>query len=117
MEGEFGKYLVLSPSRYSYWVARHLTGPLQMIDTEVKPGGISATGYEIEGGSGVAPPFPVVGWAPAGALRSNAADMKNYLAANLARITPPIPPARPAAQYPRGTPMAHRRTTTRPPAR
>jgi CubicO group peptidase (beta-lactamase class C family) len=84
MESEFGKYLVLSPAGYSYWVARHLTGPLQMIDTEVKPGGVWATGYAIEGDRWVvAPPFPFVPWAPAGALRSNAADMKNYLAANL----------------------------------
>lgn len=66
-------------------VSHEITGPLGMIDTEVRPGDTQmsrmAQGHRQNGMP--APAWPVYAWYPAGALRSTAADMLSFGEANL----------------------------------
>ena len=72
------------PRGFSAWIEDHLTGPLNMPSTRVTPPGPWSTGYAIANGHyRETLPFLWVPWGPAGALRSNAADMRNFLRANI----------------------------------
>ena len=69
---------------FTVWMEDNLTGPLAMPSTKVNPQGAWATGYAIANGQYHATlPFLWVPWGAAGALRSNAADMTNFLRANI----------------------------------
>lgn len=72
------------PTGFTRWIQDHVAGPLAMPSTRVVPPGPWATGYAIANGHYHATlPFLWVPWGPAGALRSNAADMRNFLRANI----------------------------------
>jgi CubicO group peptidase (beta-lactamase class C family) len=74
---------------FSNWISANLTGPLNMKNTAVEPGGQRATGYSytlLPGDVYIYEPQPAFLWQPwgaAGALRSNATDMLNFLKANI----------------------------------
>jgi CubicO group peptidase (beta-lactamase class C family) len=69
---------------FSDWIWANLTGPLNMPNTSVEPGGSWATGYKVKNGNYKSlPPFPWEPWGAAGALRSNAKDMLQFLEANI----------------------------------
>jgi CubicO group peptidase (beta-lactamase class C family) len=84
---------------FSNWISDNLTGPLDMKNTRVHPGGTLATGYLVTPGKNgkpdadsvrvgsqwytPEPPFPWVPWGAAGALRSTANDMLTFLKANI----------------------------------
>lgn len=70
-------------------VSQEITGPLAMLDTEIRPSGAQmnrmAQGHRQNGMP--APTWPVYAWYPAGALRSTAADMLSFGEANLGHAT------------------------------
>jgi len=69
---------------FSDWISDYVTGPLDMTNTKVHPGGSLATGYKIKNGKPKeVPPFPWEPWGAAGALRSDTADMLKFLKANI----------------------------------
>jgi CubicO group peptidase (beta-lactamase class C family) len=74
---------------FSDWIADNVTGPLNMPNTRVHPGGTLATGYAFcktcKSGfkKPVDSPFPWVPWGAAGALRSTEEDMLKFLQANI----------------------------------
>jgi len=75
---------------FSSWISDNLTGPLNMPNTKVHPGGTLATGYKLIPGKKGSPdkyqpekPYPWVPWGAAGALRSTANDMATFLKANI----------------------------------
>lgn len=70
-------------------VAKEITGPLGMIDTEMRPSDAQmnrlAQGHRQNGMP--APSWPLNAWYPAGALRSTATDMLSFGEANLGHAT------------------------------
>jgi CubicO group peptidase (beta-lactamase class C family) len=64
-----------------------------MPSTAVEPGGFWATGYKQrkDGSYKLEDPFPWEPWGAAGALRSNALDMLNFLTANICAHHPSDP--------------------------
>jgi CubicO group peptidase (beta-lactamase class C family) len=69
---------------FSDWISDYVTGPLDMPNTKVHPGGSLATGYKIKNGKKEEePPFPWQPWGAAGALRSDINDMLKFLKANI----------------------------------
>lgn len=98
--GLLGLILAGSIEGWEKQVAEKITAPLGMTDTAVSPAANQperhATGHTHEGRP--APKWPLYAWAAAGALRSTAADMTTFVAANLghsvgASTTPPELPA------------------------
>jgi CubicO group peptidase (beta-lactamase class C family) len=85
MDSGKGQHYPVHATGFSNWISDNLTGPLKMPNTAVEPGGKTATGYhqKDDGKYKGLEPFPWVPWGAAGALRSNAADMLNFLAANI----------------------------------
>ena len=73
----------LNATGFSNWISDNLTGPLNMPNTAVNPGGKWAKGYNSKNSQKHVQPFPWEPWGAAGALRSNTADMVNFLAANI----------------------------------
>jgi CubicO group peptidase (beta-lactamase class C family) len=87
MDSKKGRQYPFDANGFSNWIADNLTGPLNMPNTRVHPGGTIATGYKVcskcATGYKQETPFPWVPWGAAGALRSTAADMVTFLKANI----------------------------------
>ena len=86
-ESKKGQKYAFDANGFSNWIADNVTGPLNMPNTRVHPGGTIATGYQVckkcANGFKATTPFPWVPWGAAGALRSTEADMQTFLKANI----------------------------------
>jgi len=81
MVSSTGGPYALHSAGFSNWISANLTGPLNMPNTTVEPGGEWAKGYNAALVEQI--PFPWEPWGAAGALRSNAADMLTFLKVNI----------------------------------